>query len=145
MASLTDIAFLHGLKGKSMGLEVTYRCPNHYDTNPSLCVNDSKDAWFCFSCHRGGYGAVSFLSFITGISISEAELQINGKKNSTLDSLLRRFNSKTKEEKLKRELKTFKYLSIANWARTMIPLIGLDKVEITLERFDEYEYSTSTI
>lgn len=69
-------------------------CPFHNDSNPSFYVSTVKEVWKCFSCGKGGHGAVSYLMEKEGMTYMEA-----------LRSLAKRAGIEVKERELSDEEK----------------------------------------
>lgn len=70
-------------------------CPFHADSHPSFSVSTVKNAWKCFSCGKGGSGAVSYLMEKNGLTYPEA-----------LKKLAKRAGIEVKERELTEEEKT---------------------------------------
>jgi len=52
--SVVELAERLSGPGTRRGKEVSFRCPLHEDSNPSLRVNPDKDVWYCDPCGVGG-------------------------------------------------------------------------------------------
>ncbi|MDO4456043.1 MAG: CHC2 zinc finger domain-containing protein, partial [Ligilactobacillus agilis] len=50
-------------------------CPFHPEKTPSFSVNEEKQIFTCFSCHRGG-NVFKFLMELNGVTFPEAVKQV---------------------------------------------------------------------
>lgn len=69
--SIVEGLGLLGLELVKRGKEYKASCPFHDDDTPSLSVNESKNLWVCYSCHRGG-DLVRYVELLYGKSSTEA-------------------------------------------------------------------------
>lgn len=72
-----DIADVIGqdVQLKKQGKNLMGHCPFHQDNTPSFSVNQEKQFFYCFSCHRSG-SVFSFLEQLHGLSFREAVEQV---------------------------------------------------------------------
>lgn len=57
---ITDVAKGYGLTVDSKGKTL---CPFHYDSDPSLKLDDNKNVFYCFGCHKKG-DIITFIKFM---------------------------------------------------------------------------------
>lgn len=56
---------------RKKGKDFWGHCPLHIDNTPSFSVSEDENAYYCFSCGRGG-GIISFLKNYEGLTFDEA-------------------------------------------------------------------------
>jgi DNA primase len=56
---------------RKAGKEYVGGCPFHEDHRPSLCVNQEKQLFHCFSCHRKG-DLINFIMQIENLDTKQA-------------------------------------------------------------------------
>ena len=67
-------------------------CPFHSETSPSFSVNEQKQIFNCFSCHRGG-NVYKFIMETEGLTFPEAFVKVAELGNIHLDSRYTQLNS----------------------------------------------------
>lgn len=60
-------------------------CPFQAEKTPSFSVNEEKQIYYCFSCHRGG-NVFSFLMDLNGVSFTQAVAQVAQSAGIFLDA-----------------------------------------------------------
>lgn len=60
---------------KKQGKNLMGHCPFHEDATPSFSVNEEKQYFYCFSCHRSG-DVFSYLEQLHDLSFTEAVAQV---------------------------------------------------------------------
>lgn len=68
---------------KKQGKNLMGHCPFHRDDTPSFAVNEQKQFFYCFSCHRSG-NVFGFLQQLHNLSFPEAVRQVAEMSNITL-------------------------------------------------------------
>lgn len=68
---------------KKQGKNLMGHCPFHEDATPSFSVNEAKQYYYCFSCHRSG-DVFKFLQELHDLSFTEAVAQVAEFANVTL-------------------------------------------------------------
>ena len=64
---ITNIAKKYGLDTDKRGKTT---CPFHYDSEPSLYLDDSKNVFYCFGCHEKG-DIITFIKKMEDIKIGD--------------------------------------------------------------------------
>lgn len=72
-------------------------CPFHPETSPSFSVNEQKQIFNCFSCHRGG-NVYKFVMEIEGLTFPEAFVKVAELGNIQIDSKYKQLNSLNSSE-----------------------------------------------
>ncbi len=68
---------------KKQGKNLMGHCPFHRDDTPSFAVNEQKQFFYCFSCHRSG-NVFGFLQQLHNLSFPDAVRQVAEMSNITL-------------------------------------------------------------
>lgn len=77
-------------------------CPLHIDKTPSLCIDEKKNRYHCFSCHIGG-GIISWLIHVEGLdsdsavkkAASIANLEYTGNSDAEILKVLREYKKQS--------------------------------------------------
>lgn len=68
---------------RKQGKNLMGRCPFHTDNTPSFAVNEEKQFFYCFSCHRSG-NVFGFLQQLHNLTFPEAVHQVADMANITI-------------------------------------------------------------
>lgn len=74
-------------------------CPFHKEKTPSFTVNQDKQLYYCFGCHRGG-NVITYVKEFYNLEFSDAIKQLAARINYVIPE-----NSYSKEESKKQELR----------------------------------------
>jgi DNA primase len=84
-ANIVDIIAEH-VTLRKVGRNYKALCPFHAETAPSFSVNEEKQIFYCFGCHKGG-DVIAFLKEINQISFVDAVMHLAARYGISLPSV----------------------------------------------------------